>query len=139
MFSSTPNRTHTYVPTGKFTTSAREVWLVLPILFKKFFCTDVKKNLLTLWENKSHRIPCYASLHVCDTFFFNLNAHFEVFAYELLIKHTSITTILLEHTLISINLCTRGKTYYIRHFLFYAALHICDPFLSGTYKDFQYF
>ena len=58
-------------------------------------------------KNKSHRIPCYASLHICDTScraYVYVNTHFEAFIYELLIENTPITTILIEHTLISINL-----------------------------------
>ena len=67
-----------------------------------FFSTDVEKNLLTLWESKPHKIPCYASLHVCGTFcyaYVNVNTHFEALVYELLIEHTPITTILIEHKL----------------------------------------
>jgi len=85
--------------------------------------------------NKPHRIPCYASVHVCDTFCYAydyVNTNFEAFVYELLIGHTPITKILIEHTLIiriySISVLEKNSS-----FPSYAALQIC-----GFFKDCQY-
>ena len=59
------------------------------LLFLLLFSTDLQENLLTLWENKPRRMPCFGSLHVCDTFCC-VNSHFEAFLLKIPIEHTPI-------------------------------------------------
>ena len=68
------------------------------------FASFFEKNYFFHWPSgksidvtgkKPQRLPCYGSLHVCDTFCCKcvyVNTHFEVFLFKILIEHTLIFT-----------------------------------------------